>query len=145
MCLTSWFVVVRAPCGPQNMKDEPYGFNAVLLWPLFPTLMELCWTAESCSPRLQAGQGVRLIISVWKVAFQQSAASSGWDEIWRDIWPLCWPWAFVVLKAKPLACPPAILIVALFLSPSFFKMDKKCFYSAVNIYIQYYYNTIVIF
>lgn len=31
---------------------------------------------QSCSPRLQSGQGVRLIISVWKVAFLQPAALS---------------------------------------------------------------------
>lgn len=69
---------------------------------------------QSCSPRLQSGQGVRLIISVWKVAFQQPAAlslSTRWDEIWHDIWPLCWARAFSLLTPYPLACAPASTVL----------------------------------
>lgn len=47
---------------------------------------------QSCSPQLQSGQGVRLMISVWNVAFQQPAApslSARRDEIRHDIWAAC--------------------------------------------------------
>lgn len=69
---------------------------------------------QSCSPRLQPGQGVRLIISVWKVAFQQPPAlspSTRWDEIWRDIWALCWARDFSLLTPAPLARPPASTVL----------------------------------
>ncbi len=104
------FPVFQMLCKGEELKDWPC-FCCSTLWPFFPTLMRLdmIWS-RACSPQRQSGQGVRLMISVWKLAFQQLAApslSARWDGIWHDIWAACGVQGLRLLMSYPLAYPPA--------------------------------------